>query len=1191
MLLTPWLRNLRSRLQRPARRELRRGRQPFAAVNIAAQIQQLEDRVLLSSVTNTADSGAGSLRQAILDANAIAGPQTITFAIAGGGHQVITPLSALPTITNTVTIDGTSQPGYAGTPLIELSGTNAGAGANGLSVGAGPNTTIRGLDIHSFFGQGINIQGAASNDPILGVTVEDCYLGIDVTGNLAQGNTNGIRAVFADGVQILNNLISGNTSSGLAISSDNNIVIAGNYIGTDVTGAHAAATSQKGISVDNSSGVIIGTNGDGMGDAAEGNVISGREAQAAVYLSNTQNTVIAGNMIGVDPTGTLAVGSSPQGIVLFNAAGVRIGTDGDGTSDGLERNVISGNLGAGISGFSVADSIISGDYIGLDATGAHVLGSPGYSGIGIQYGSNVRIGVDGQDADPTAERNVIAGWSGGSIGLSNTVDSTVAGNNVGVDASGTVALGNSGFGIAVVDTSNVLIGTTATGPAGVVERNIISGGNQFGVVVDGSGQGTNTGAVVAGNFIGTDSSGTNPLGNTVAGVVLGGGATGTQISANVISANGQYGIWSADQLQPGFFRDQTTITGNSIGADATGTINLANGGHGILLDDNAQNFTIGGTAAGQANTIAFNHGNGVTVTGDNSFGDSIRGNAIYGNTSLGIDLGNDGVTQNDPNDADAGPNGLQNFPVLTLVEAGSSTHFVGTINSVANSTLTIDFYSNPAADPFGYGQGHVYLGSTVVTTDGAGYAAFNVRLASATSVGDVISATATDAANDTSEFSADLTAVADGALTDTSAASTVNVVEGYSTGNVVLATFTDSDPSADLADYTVIVNWGGTPAGAGAAFAQLVSRADTFSTWQVVGSVTYPEAGTNTAQVTVNDAGGSELHASQETFVVAEAPLTDTTNTTTYNALEGNSTGSIVLATFSDANPQAANDYVLSVDWGGTLIGAGTASIQLVSRSATASTWRVVGSATYAEPGNATVSVTVNDVDGASTSTNATRVGVADAPLTDTTPLQTLGATAGINSGTLVLATFTDGDPSAPLADYTPIVNWGGTVTGTPSYSVQLVSRTATVSNWQVVGSVTYPAESVFTVTVTVNDIDGAAFTTNKTKISTINPSILLLDPSGAGALTDSGNARVSVGANGEIIVASTNAAAVIVSNNGKVTAPEIDLESATGTQISGNGKITGTIDRGVAASEAADILASLAVPTAPVAQFPGVNV
>jgi hypothetical protein len=147
MLLTPWLRNLRSRLQRPARRELRRGRQPFAAVNIAAQIQQLEDRVLLSSVTNTADSGAGSLRQAILDANAIAGPQTITFAIAGGGHQVITPLSALPTITNTVTIDGTSQPGYAGTPLIELSGTNAGAGANGLSVGAGPNTTIRGLDM------------------------------------------------------------------------------------------------------------------------------------------------------------------------------------------------------------------------------------------------------------------------------------------------------------------------------------------------------------------------------------------------------------------------------------------------------------------------------------------------------------------------------------------------------------------------------------------------------------------------------------------------------------------------------------------------------------------------------------------------------------------------------------------------------------------------------------------------------------------------------------------------------------------------------------------------------------------------------------------------------------------------------------------------------------------------------------
>ena len=99
----------------------------------------LESRRLLSVgstvVTNTNDSGAGSLRQAILDANATPGPQTITFAIGGGGHQVITPLSALPAITNSVSIDATTQPGYAGTPLIELSGTSAGASADGILIG------------------------------------------------------------------------------------------------------------------------------------------------------------------------------------------------------------------------------------------------------------------------------------------------------------------------------------------------------------------------------------------------------------------------------------------------------------------------------------------------------------------------------------------------------------------------------------------------------------------------------------------------------------------------------------------------------------------------------------------------------------------------------------------------------------------------------------------------------------------------------------------------------------------------------------------------------------------------------------------------------------------------------------------------------------------------------------------------
>src|SRR5262249_18160277 len=93
------------------------------------------------TVTNTNDSGTGSLRQAILDANANPGLDTITFAI-GSGPRTIAPLSPLPTITDRVVIDGTTQPGYAGAPLIELSGANAGSGADGLSITAGGSTVV-----------------------------------------------------------------------------------------------------------------------------------------------------------------------------------------------------------------------------------------------------------------------------------------------------------------------------------------------------------------------------------------------------------------------------------------------------------------------------------------------------------------------------------------------------------------------------------------------------------------------------------------------------------------------------------------------------------------------------------------------------------------------------------------------------------------------------------------------------------------------------------------------------------------------------------------------------------------------------------------------------------------------------------------------------------------------------------------
>ena len=193
---------------------------------------------------------------------------------------------------------------------------------------------------------------------------------------------------------------------------------------------------------------------------------------------------------------------------------------------------------------------------------------------------------------------------------------------------------------------------------------------------------------------------------------------------------------------------------------------------------------------------------------------------------------------------------------------------------------------------------------------------------------------------------------------------------------------------------------------------------------------------------------------------MTDATLSDTTSVQTFNATEGNSTGQQVLATFSDANPSAPlSDYTATVNWGGTLVGPATTSIQLISRTATASTWEVFGTATYSEEGTYTVSVSVSDVDGSHTSTSNTTFSVTDATLSDTTSVQTFNATEGNSTGQQVLATFSDANPSAPLSDYTATVNWGGTLVGPATTSIQLISRTATASTWEVLGTATYSEE------------------------------------------------------------------------------------------------------------------------------------
>ena len=153
----------------------------------------------------------------------------------------------------------------------------------------------------------------------------------------------------------------------------------------------------------------------------------------------------------------------------------------------------------------------------------------------------------------------------------------------------------------------------------------------------------------------------------------------------------------------------------------------------------------------EGNVISGNALNGVNVVGSNTGQNRINGNSIFANGGLGIDLGNNGVTPNDPNDGDSGPNTLQNFPVITDARQGS-TIIQFTFNSSTNSTFRIEFFSSTAPDPTAHGEGQTFLGSMNVTTNASGN--FTGTFTTTTlAAGQVVSATATNSANNTSEFS------------------------------------------------------------------------------------------------------------------------------------------------------------------------------------------------------------------------------------------------------------------------------------------------------------------------------------------------------------------------------------------------------------------------------------------------------
>ena len=447
-------------------------------------------------------------------------------------------------------------------------------------------------------------------------TISDNFIGTDPLGTLDRGNAgNGIAvSPGANSNRIKNNLVSGNNATGILLQGDSNKV-QGNKVGTNSAGTGAIGNSLAGVWMYFGSSNFVGVDGDNIGDATEGNLISGNGTVGVNFQGNSDNNVIAGNLIGTNAAGTGAIGNSSGGITFFNdfqGDNNRIGTDANGTSDELERNIVSGNLNYGIVDFGVGTKI-AGNYVGTKIDGLSALAN---SQGGVSLGSSGAI-VGGTSA---ASRNVVSGNAGFGVAISNATGTlnTVLGNFIGVDVTGNGLLPNTNSGVIIQSGAhdNTIGGSTASA------RNIISGNSQYGVSISDGGTNDN---VISGNYIGTDAAGTAALANGNVGIQIQNDAMGTVVggftdipgtgAGNVIGGNGAFGI------QVSGAANNTFIRGNVIGLGSDGVTDLGSN-NGIQIISTTVNPT-----------------SPIVVGGDDDDDGILDGNVRSRNVISGLNLG------------------------------------------------------------------------------------------------------------------------------------------------------------------------------------------------------------------------------------------------------------------------------------------------------------------------------------------------------------------------------------------------------------------------------------------------------------------------------------------------------------------------------------------------------------------------
>lgn len=617
-----------------------------------------EDRI----VTNTLDSGTGSLREAIQFANANAETR-ILFNIptsdpnyhATEGIWVIQPRTALPDLMRGTVIDGSSQPGDTNPfgPEIVLNGSLIIAYESGFLVEAA-DSVIHHFVIQSFPADGVTLSG----NHVTGCHISGCYIGTDHLGTTSIPNGGA-------GVQILNgaqentiggegasdmNVISGNGSNGIVLDGANNAVV-GNYVGVDRSGLVAIPNGGQGIAIRENGSQV------GRASAALPNIIAGNSKQG-ILLQKFVNgpvtdTKIVRTYIGLGSDGNTLIPNQLTAVLLETLCQrITIG----GASE-AERNLIAGSPNAGIVVSRPSTEIlIQGNHIGLDHTGS--LARPNQHGIDLRNARNARvlgnvISGNHQYGIACGARLVFSATDNLNIPNNNVI----AGNIIGLNAAGLAAVPNGRTGIAIYHLS---WGNTIGGP-NAEDRNVIAGNGNWGVHIGGpfndlgpAGSGRTGSNKVYGNWIGTPAAGSASVGNAWGGVAIeestnndvGGPEAGMR---NVISGNATQGIAIF-----GLGAANNRIQGNYIGLTPDGLAILPTtssqnslwSGAGINIWNGAQDNFIGGTAPGQGNYISGNMGSAITLSDNGTTGHFIYGNTIgllinrqaAGNGRVGIAL-------------------------------------------------------------------------------------------------------------------------------------------------------------------------------------------------------------------------------------------------------------------------------------------------------------------------------------------------------------------------------------------------------------------------------------------------------------------------------------------------------------------------------------------------------------------------